>query len=222
MGSANIVTINEADDDRTVVADDANGDGFWMALEEDAPAQDISAEPDTLLDDPDKEQSEEVACAHTESEDEHLEWCAPEGWVRDDWADPLFEEEEACAVIIPATDKDSSTRTELYNSGATRHISPYKSDFSSYKPLSPPIFLNTANQQRFPAIGTGTLTIQVPNEGTESELALLNTLHAPSVAYTLVSLRTLDEEGYHAHIGAGRLELLSPEGVRVGQIPRTM
>ena len=168
VGSANIVTINKADDNRTIVANDANGNGFWMVLEEDAPAQDISMEPDTLLDDPVKEQLEEVACAHTESEEVHLEWCAPEGWVHDDWADLLFEEEEACAVIIPATDKNSSTHTELYDSGATWHISPYKSDFSSYKPLSLPVFLNTANQQHFPAIRTGTLTIQVPNEGTAS------------------------------------------------------
>ena len=88
--------------------------------------------------------------------------------------------------------------------------------------MSPPVFLNTANQQRFPAVGTGTLNIQVPNEGTESKLALHNALHAPSVACTLVSLGTLDEEGYHAHIGAGRLELVSLEGERVGQIPHTM
>jgi hypothetical protein len=140
--------------------------------------------------------------------------------VRDDWVDTLFEEEGACAVIIAA--KESSPCTELYDSGAMRHISPYKSDFSSYKPLSLPVFLNTANQQRFPAVGTGTLTIQVPNEGTESELALRNTLHALSIAYTLVSLGALDEEGYHAHIRDGCLEIVSPEGEQLGQIPRMM
>jgi hypothetical protein len=150
----------------------------------------------------------------------HLQWSGPDGWVRDDWADTLFEEEGACTVIIAA--EESSPCTELYDSGATRHISPYKSDFSSYKPLSPPVFLNTANQQCFPAVGTGTLTIRVPNEGTESELALRNTLHVPSIAYTLVSLRALDEEGYHAHIGDGRLKIVSPEGEQLGQIPCTM
>jgi len=220
VGSANVVTTNDTDNDRTVVAEDVSGNGFWMAIKEGAPVQDISAEPDSLFDDP--EQSEEVICAHTKSTEMHLDWCSPEGWVCDDWVDPLFEEEEACAVIIPATDKDSSTRTELYNSGATWHISPYKSDFSSYTPLSPPIFLNTANQQHFPTIGTGTVTIRVPNKGTESELALHNVLHALSVTCTLVSLRTLDEKGYHTHIGAGCLELVSSEGERVGQIPRMM
>ena len=157
VGSANVMTTNDTDNDRTVVAKDIGGDGFWMAIEEGAPAQDISTELDSLFDD--LEQSEEVICAHTKSTEMHLEWCSPEGWVYNEWADPLFEEEEACAVIIPATDKDSLTCTELYDSGATQHISPYKSDFSSYSPLSPPVFLNTANQQCFPAIGTGTLNI---------------------------------------------------------------
>ena len=214
VGSANIVATNDADDDRTVVADDANGHGFWMVVEENASAQDISAQPVTLLNDPDEEQPDQVAGAHTESEEMHLDWCAPEGWVRDNWADLLFEEdkEEACTVIIPATDKHSPPPTKLYDSGATRHISPYNSDFSSYIPLSPPVFLNTANQQRFPALGTGTLTIRVPNKGTESKLALRNALHVLSVAYSLVSLGTLDEKGYHTHIGGGRLELVSPNG----------
>jgi len=63
----------------------------------------------------------------------------------------------------------------------------------------------------------------VPNLGTESELALRDALHwhPPSVAYTLVSLGALDQEGYHANIGAGRLGLVSPKRERVGQIPRT-
>jgi len=133
---------------------------------------------------------------------------------------PLFNEEMGCAVITPV-EQDASPHIELYDSGATRHTSPYKPDFISYAPLSPPVFLNTANQQRFPAVGTGTLTIRVPNLGTESEPALRDALHAPSVAYTPMSLGALDQEGYHANIGSGRLDIVSPEGERVGQIPRT-
>jgi hypothetical protein len=58
----------------------------------------------------------------------------------------------------------------------------------------------------------GTLAIQVPNGQGETELLLKGTLHAPSVGYTLVSLGTLDEEGYHAQIGGGYLELTSLRG----------
>ena len=36
-----------------------------------------------------------------------------------------------------------------------------------------------------------------------------------------MSLGALDQEGYHFRLGDGRLEIVSPEGERVGQIPRT-
>jgi hypothetical protein len=123
--------------------------------------------------------------------------------------------------VITPCEEDNTPYVELYNSGATRYISPYKSDFTAYSQLSPPVFLNMANQQRFPAVGTGTLVIQVPNGRGETELCLKSTLHAPSVRYTLVSLGTLDEEGYHAQIGGGYLEMISPHGDQIGQVAHT-
>ena len=179
---------------------DFEGDGFWMAIDEAVDRTNlVSAEPDPMLgtiDDFDD-------VPHREGEEIELD-----------------DREWAGAVITPGDD-DNRIRVELYDSGATRHISPYKSDFTSYAPLAPPIFLNTANQQRFPAIGRGTLVVQVPNGGTESELTLHGALHAPAVSYTLVSIAALDEEGYHTHIGAGHLDLTSPQGNRIGHIPRT-
>ena len=68
--------------------------------------------------------------------------------------------------------------------------------------------------------GLTATVVQVPNGGTESELTLHGALHAPSVTYTLVSIASLDKEGYHAHIGAGHLDLTSPQGDRIGHVPR--
>ena len=61
----------------------------------------------------------------------------------------------------------------------------------------------------------------MPNGGTESELTLHGALHTPSVSYTLVSIAALDEEGYHTHIGAGHLDLTSPQGNQISHIPCT-
>jgi hypothetical protein len=83
------------------------------------------------------------------------------------------------------------------------------------------VFLNTTNQQRFPAVGTGKLAIHVLNGRGETELILNDALHALSVGYTLVSLGALDEEGYKAHNGGGYLELIFPHGKRVGRVART-
>ena len=53
-----------------------------------------------------------------------------------DESDWLVEEGEDVAAAIAPAIKDHSKRIELYDSGATRHISPYKSNFATYAILS--------------------------------------------------------------------------------------
>ena len=89
-----------------------------------------------------------------------------------DESDWLVEEgEETVAVITPAFNNHGKC-IELYNSGTTCHISPYKSNFSTYSVLNPPVFLNATNQQKFPAIGVGSLAIQALNGSAELTLTL--------------------------------------------------
>ena len=188
-----------------VEAYDFKGDGFWMA-EEEAIDHDAltSTEPNPLLGAPDDIED----TLHREGED-----ILEEFEEKDQWA--------AAAISTATGNTDNRVHVELYDSGAMRHISPYQSDFTSYSPLTPPIFLNAANLQHFPAIGHGTLVVQMPNESTETDLTLHGTLHMPAVNYTLVSIAALDEEGYHAHFGGGHLDLVSPQGERIGRIART-
>jgi hypothetical protein len=67
----------------------------------------------------------------------------------------------------------------------------------------------------------GTLVVRAPNNAHESKLILHNVLHAPSIGYTLVSLRALDEEGYTSHISGGHLRITSPRGEQIADITRT-
>ena len=99
-------------------------------------------------------------------------------------------------AAIMQVEEERPTRTELYDSGATRHISPYRDDFITYRTLDPPLFLNAANGQQFPAVGMGSMVVSAPNGDGQSELTLESVLHAPSVGFTLVSLRALDKLGY--------------------------
>ena len=138
-----------------------------------------------------------------------------------DEGDWLHEGEETVAVVITPFSDDRGERVELYDSGATRHISPYQADFSNYVKLDPPVFLNAANQQQFPAVGTGSLVVHAPNGGSQSSITLQNALHAPAVGYTLVSLGALDREGYRASLGSGQLDLFAPGGQRIARIPQT-
>ena len=203
-----------------VVTDDIEGDGFWMAIEEVDHAQTDHAEPDPFMGA--SEQEEEEACAELDGAEDIFTYDEPDDWL-DKEGEETTDESEMAGMVITSVEEERSPRTELYDSSATHHISPYKTDFTSYKTLYLPTYLNTASQQRFPAIGEGNLVIRVPNNnGTESALTLHNALHAPTVTYTLVSIGALDEEGYAAHIKSGCLEIISPCRERVGLIPCTL
>jgi transposase InsO family protein len=128
-------------------------------------------------------------------------------------------DETAAAVITPLSD-GRAERIEMYDSGATRHLSPYRSDFTTYAHLDTPIYFNAANQQKFAAVGIGSLAIHTPNGLSTSTLTLHDVLHSPSVGCTLVSLGALDKRGYRASLGSGHLELFAPGGERVCRIPR--
>ena len=78
-------------------------------------------------------------------------------------------------------------QAELYDSGCTRHISPYREDFESFSGI-PPMSFSTANKQKFNASGKGEMVIDVPNGIEISQLRLTEVLYSPEVGYTLVSI----------------------------------
>ncbi len=198
----------------TMVEHNFKRDGFWMAEEEDmTPALTIRVDPDPCISDLDDTE------AGPQNSELCFTWDGPDNWLCEESGE-VEGEEMAAAIITPCKDHNTP-HVKLYNSGAIRHISPYKSDFTTYSPLMPPVFLNTANQQRFPAVGTGKLAIQVSNGRGETELILNDALYAPSIGYTLVLLGALDKEGYNAHIRGSYLELDSLCGKHISHIAHT-
>ena len=206
VGSANAVTRY-----------DLEGDGFWMVVESKDRAQLISTNPDPLL-----QEGEENAMPNAGTATAFV-WGDPFDWdCKGDLGDWPSEEGDMAAATITAADMNQGARIELSDTGAMCHIFPFRSNFKSYSPIIPPILLNTANQQRFQAIRSGSMAIQIPNRDAESEVLLRGALYAPTVTYTLVSLGILDAEGYHMIVGGGMLTISNPYGQRVGQIPRTL
>ena len=121
---------------------------------------------------------------------------------------------ELAAAAIMQVEEERTTHVELYDSGATRHISPFRDDFTSFCVLDLLLFLKAANGQQFPAVGTGNMVVSTPNGSKHSELTLRDVLHAPSVGYTLVSLGALDGLGFRITISGGHLEICLPTGER--------
>ena len=199
MGSANVATIN----------DSVDGD-FWSATAEIANQYDnpMMGKPDWC------DEDKYTPGADLEGEGEDIYWPNPGGTAWD------IEEMASATITHVEEDLDTLPCTEMYDSGALRHISSHKADFTSYTTLSPPLYINATNKNKFPAIGTGTLIVKVPANGGESDLVLHNALYAPSVCYTLVSLGTLDKvEGYTFRIGGSHLQIFSLRGEPIGEVP---
>ena len=66
-------------------------------------------------------------------------------------------------AFVVAESVQVSARAELYDSGCTNHISPYKSSFDNFQIIKTRHF-RAANKQTFSTIGKGNLVIDVPNE----------------------------------------------------------
>jgi len=71
---------------------------------------------------------------------------------------------------------------------------------------------NTANQQKFDAIGQGEMVIEVPNGMDASKLTLTEVLYSPEVGYTLFSIGCLDECGYSATFEGGQCTIHGGDG----------
>jgi hypothetical protein len=121
-----------------------------------------------------------------------------------------------------SAEENQSARVELYDSGATHHISPYCDDFVTYDVLNPPQYLHATNKQQFPAEGTGQMSISMPNGSASGLLTLPNILHAPAIFYTLISIRMLDAQGYQIEIEGGHMDIFSPECEHITCIPQTV
>ncbi|KAK0472224.1 hypothetical protein IW261DRAFT_1321054, partial [Armillaria novae-zelandiae] len=51
---------------------------------------------------------------------------------------------------------------EVYNSGCTKHITPYCEEMSNFVEIPPKVF-HAANKENFSATGMGDMTVDVPN-----------------------------------------------------------
>ena len=163
----------------------------------------------------------EAACADSPSlaEWEHMELQYPES---NEDSPVLAKSAGGAQAIITAVKEVKSARVELYDSGMTQHLSPYRDDFTTYWTLESLLYLNAANKQQFPAVGTGSMVIHVPLRAASLEITLENVLYTPAVGYTLVSLGVLDSLGYHMSIDTGELEITSPAGSVVTRVLRTV
>jgi Zinc knuckle len=127
--------------------------------------------------------------------------------------------EEAAANIIAGSVTDHAPHVEVYDSGCTRHITPYRNAVENFVKIPPKSF-RAANKQSFKAVRTGEMTIDVPNGANILQLRLTEVLYSPEVGYMLVSVSRLDDKGFSMTFSGGKCTIKGPDGKGVGTVPK--
>ena len=150
---------------------------------------------------------------------------ALEAWVAieevEECQDVTLGTKAAAAVgSSPARVEHGNGASELYDLGASRHMSPYQEWFVTYHSI-PPRAITTVDKCIFYAIGTGDLQIEVLNGSLTTAVLLKDTLHAPDMGVTIVSISRIAKAGYTVSFKGDSCKIKNCSGTIIGTIPAT-
>jgi hypothetical protein len=145
-----------------------------------------------------------------------------ESWAAIVGADDARDESESYNTLSVPIDSVALTSTrpevELYDSGASQHMSPFSHRFTNLHPI-PPRPITAANSRVFYATGTGDLKIDVPNGASSTPITLKDVLYTPEMGLTVVSISRIAAAGYSVAFEGTTCKIKSKVGKTVGDIP---
>ena len=101
------------------------------------------------------------------------------------------------ATLTHDSNPQARVKTDIYNSGASSHMSPAHDWFTTFMAITPkPI--KATDQTLFGAMAMGKLWVSIPNGKTTMSITLKDVLYCPDLAFTLISLMQCDMVGYFA------------------------
>jgi len=121
-------------------------------------------------------------------------------------------------AIVPGLSEGQ--RCDLYDSGATHHMTPYRDEFTTFHQM-PPKHLTAANQGSFTADGFGDVIISVPNGDRISKIRLQSVLYTPAVGFSLVSISRIDDAGFSVTFGNQYCTIHNKVGDVIGSIAKS-
>jgi transposase InsO family protein len=114
----------------------------------------------------------------------------------------------------------SENAWDLYDSGASHHMSPQREDFINYVEI-PEKLLTAANKEIFTAVGMGDMVVSIPNGDKEAKMKLSCVLYTLALGFTLISIGQIDEAGYFSTFGGGKCEIQMGKRRTVGIVPKS-
>jgi transposase InsO family protein len=135
------------------------------------------------------------------------------------WAVVEEEEDEDEPPQIPAmaADEARDAEVELFDSGASRHMSPFRERFVTYRDI-PARPITAANNRAFYAVGMGDLEIDVPNGASSTKVLLCDALYAPDLGLTVVSIGRIVKAGCTVEFEDGTCRIKRNSNV-IGNVP---
>ena len=103
--------------------------------------------------------------------------------------------------------------------GASQVYSPDRSNFANYKPIDRSI--TTADGNQLKAVGMGDLEVDLPNGSKTTKMMFKNAVHAPEMAFTLISVSRLDKAGYQVAFKKGMCTILNQKAQVIATIPHS-
>ena len=123
------------------------------------------------------------------------------------------------ADILAGSAETRRNEVDLYDSGASRHMSGLRHKFIDLTEIKP-IPITAADKRTFQAIAKGKLLIHIPNgdKGT-SKVHLLDALYSPSMGVTLVSISKIAKAGSTVVFQGCYCQIYNRDKDRIGEIP---
>jgi hypothetical protein len=124
------------------------------------------------------------------------------------------------SAFVAGVTGSSDRNTEIYDSGASRHITPCKEKLINYESIVPRDF-KSANNGNFQAIGKGDMLLKVPGpRNTTLEVLLKDVLYSPRVGVTLIAISKVAQHGHSVVFTERYCKILSSKGKVLGIIPQ--
>ena len=111
----------------------------------------------------------------------------------------------------------SNHETELYDSGASHHMSPYCNKFLNFVSIKPKT-IRAADSQEFEATGLGDMHIKLPNGRSRLQILLKNVLYAPAMGLTLILISKITKAWFTTIFHKNILKIIMPQDSILGTI----
>ena len=123
------------------------------------------------------------------------------------------------AAMAQILDVSKSRLETCMDSGASKDYWPDCTKFTNYKSVQRNI--TTANERTLNATGIGDLYLDLPNRSEKTSIVFKNAVHAPDMAFMLISISCLNKAGFSVTLNKGMCMVKDSKAKTIATIPHS-